>query len=229
MKIDPEKELFSSFIEVCERRNLFTHTGGFVTAQYLLKCSDAGCDISGMNIGDKLEAGSKYFKKSVEIIIELSVQLVQVVWQKIEKEGGKEASKSLINITYNLIKDGKYDLSIRIIDFILKNKLSSMDDSTRKRHVINCSNAMKLAGREDYLGRIDAEDWSASTHDFQLCVAAIRDDIPTVIGLLDKATKADSISKQEIRDWPVFKSLRRNEQFIEAFEKLFEEPIFLEE
>ncbi|MEQ8296952.1 MAG: hypothetical protein RIB55_10755 [Nitratireductor sp.] len=226
MKISPREKLYADFVEICERRNLFVHTGGYVTEQYLEKCRDAGYDVGGTKVGIRLEAKSSYFKNSVETIIEIAVQLVHVVWQKVDRNG-KEASKALINITFNLIRDEKYDLSIRILEFVLNNKSSNMDDATRKMHVINCANAKKLAEKEGYLDLLDSEDWSAVPEDFKICVAAVRDDVDTVVDLMNIVTNAGSIDKEDFRTWPVFKPLEKNKGFSDEFERIFKEPFVM--
>lgn len=142
IKIEPRQDLLSSFIEVCERRNLFAHSGGLVSHTYLKKCSRY-IDTSDIESGDRLKADPKYLINSIETLIEMAFQLLFVVWHKLEPDSGKESSKSLINITYSLIQDEKFDISIRLIEFLLNNKSVKMDENTRKTHIINCANAKK--------------------------------------------------------------------------------------
>jgi hypothetical protein len=45
--------VWPKFIELCERRNLFTHTNGIVSGQYIKNCCDNKCNVSNIKIGKK--------------------------------------------------------------------------------------------------------------------------------------------------------------------------------
>lgn len=221
IRIEPDKRLFSKFIEICERRNLFAHTGGTVSAHYLEKCEKAGYKCENTKIGDKLFVKQKYFKDSIETIIEFSAQLLHVIWSKVENEKPEEPAKSLINITYNLIHEKKYTIAIRIIEFILNNEKTKMDDGTRKTHIINLCNAMRLNKQEDYLKVLDTEDWSVLTLPFQLALPALRLETDEFILLLAKVKNSDEITKDEIIEWPVFSAMRKDDNVRKAFKEHF--------
>jgi len=40
------------FIEICERRNLLTHTGGIVSTKYMLTCKEFKVDVSAIILND---------------------------------------------------------------------------------------------------------------------------------------------------------------------------------
>lgn len=224
IKIEPRKELLSSFVELCERRNLFAHSGGIVSHTYLKKCG-RHFDTSNINIGSVLKVDTKYLINSIETLIEMAFQLLFVVWHKLEPDSGNESSKALINITYSLIQDEKYGISIRLIEFLLSNKSVKMDENTRKTHIINCANAKKLLKREDYKEMIENEDWSASSIEFIICKSAVLDDVDGVIENMEEAVKTNKIGKSEFREWPVFKCIRDNERFAEKYKSVFGEPL----
>jgi hypothetical protein len=56
--------IWPQFIELCERRNLFTHTGGVVSQQYLLICGNYSCNVEGVNLGSKLRVQPKYLRNT---------------------------------------------------------------------------------------------------------------------------------------------------------------------
>ncbi len=60
-RIDMADPIWKEFVEICERRNLFTHTGGRVTRQYIENCKKADVDLSGIAIGSALACRSKIF------------------------------------------------------------------------------------------------------------------------------------------------------------------------
>ncbi len=228
MKIEPRKELFNNFIELCERRNLFAHTGGRISKSYADKAKKLGYRKEEIKIGEIIETDQKYFKNAVDTLIEMAFQLLAVIWNKIDATSGEEISKSLINITYNLILEEKYQLAIRLIEFVLDNKSIGMDQSTRSYHVINCANAVKLAGRNDYKKLLDTIDWSASTENFLICRSAILDEVDTVIELMPIVFKTEKMSANDFREWPIFKAMSKEKLFLDKFKELTGEPYLLE-
>ncbi|MHA6730169.1 hypothetical protein [Devosia sp. A369] len=60
-------DIWPDFVELCERRNLLTHTGGYVSQQYLNNCAAHSHKCSA-KLGDKLETDAAYFKRAVQII-----------------------------------------------------------------------------------------------------------------------------------------------------------------
>jgi len=53
-------ERFSMFVELTERRNLYVHTDGVVSTQYLKNCSRNNVDIKKTHVGDTLEVDREY-------------------------------------------------------------------------------------------------------------------------------------------------------------------------
>jgi hypothetical protein len=78
MKLRADLSVWSKFIELCERRNLLTHTGGIVSSQYIANCKEHNCDLSGIEPGAKLEVDSSYFSEAVSIVYEIGVKLCYV-------------------------------------------------------------------------------------------------------------------------------------------------------
>src|SRR5690606_26781443 len=48
------------FVELTERRNLFVHTHGVVSSQYLSVCSQHKCAVDGLAVGARLDASKDY-------------------------------------------------------------------------------------------------------------------------------------------------------------------------
>jgi hypothetical protein len=227
MKIEPSSDLKARFVELCERRNLFAHTGGRVSQQYLEACRKVKYDLKGTKLGDELKATRKYFSTAVETIIEISTQIVHVIWQKTDDNGSTGAARVLVNITFNLIRDRRYELAIKLIEFILDNKSThpKLELETKRIHLINHANALKLAGKPDYLKRLDNEDWSSTTLKEELCILAVRGEEEKFMKLLPKAIAAEEIDAQDFRTWPVFEPLRQSEKSALAIQDIFKEPI----
>lgn len=69
-----------NFIEITQRRNLFVHTNGIVSNQYLTTCNKYKVDnIENINKGDKLNVDRAYFERTYEIFYEIGIKLSQMV------------------------------------------------------------------------------------------------------------------------------------------------------
>jgi hypothetical protein len=75
MKDNP---ILPKFVEVCERRNLLTHTGGKVSPQYLQVCKKHGVDMGLLKIGDLLRPNSAYIRSASLLVFEFWLKLIQV-------------------------------------------------------------------------------------------------------------------------------------------------------
>ncbi len=109
--------VWPDFIELCERRNLFTHAGGKVSDKYLKICKDNGHDIKEAVLGDALVIDPKYYKKSVEIILELGNKLVHFVWINLFPKDVEPAYVRLDQIAYRLIENERHKLASTILQF----------------------------------------------------------------------------------------------------------------
>ena len=227
IKIDFGEGCVKKFLEFCERRNLFTHNDGVVNRRYLRNCDNYGLDISEVDLGQKLQVTQEYFDASVKATYELVTRIAQSIWRKMERTETERADTSLNNVAYRLIERSEYKLARKILRYAA-NEITHSDEFHRCMLIINHANAAKLDGDEAGASEIlSTVDWSATGLNFQICVAAIRDDYGTVLRLLEPALKAEAISKANLREWPVFKSIRTNEGFRSAFSKMFDEELMV--
>lgn len=213
--------VWPSFIEICERRNLLTHTGGLVSDQYIKICRENKCNIAGVRAGDKLAVDTDYFSEAVRVVSEISLKLAYVLWRKFDEKNKQVADATFNEQCMNLIADRSYKLAEALLLF--SHKVHGLTDSVRRMMVVNLANAMRLQGRVDDARKVlDAEDWSAANDDFQMCVAAVREDTEKIFELMESLGKR--FDADNYRTWPVFHRIRRDPRFIEKFEAIFGEP-----
>lgn len=214
--------IWPEFIEICERRNLLTHTGGVVSSQYLDVCREQGGRCDGISIGSKLQIDAKYYRRAVAVFLEFGSKLVQVVWRKIRPEQIEDACNTLNEQSYKLITKRQYKAAARMLKFALFEIPKQGSDAVRKTMVVNYANAEKLDGNTNEAIRIlNGEDWSASTEKYKICVAAIKDDVDEVVSMMKRVVDAGELSIACFRSWPVFEKLRSDAKFVEVFEKTF--------
>jgi len=214
------------FIELCERRNLFTHTGGIVTDQYMKNCKTNGCEISDIVAGQKLDVGPKYFSSAISIVTEIGLKLVHVLWRKFAKSEREEADEDLSGLAFDLIRDREYALAENILRFATKTIKKHSSEEIRLRMVVNLANAVRLQKREDEAKKIlDAEDWTAASDTFRVCVAAVGGSKSDMLEIMKRIGPNGRPSASEYRKWPVFRGMRTDPEFRQTFESIFSEPL----
>lgn len=216
------------FLEVCERRNLFTHTGGRVSSTYLRNCRKFGAGVSSLKVGDVLPSRPAYFRKAVDLAFELGFIALQKSWLKFFPDEIDVAEETANRIAYDLIVLRRYSLAAKILAFALK-KPKFASDQVRRMMVVNRANAVKLAGDQAAACTLlDAEDWSASDRMFKINVAAVKDDVDECVSQMKLLGANDPMLDQAAyRSWPAFETVRKAPQFAEAFMEVFGEPLHM--
>ena len=157
----------------------------------------------------------KYYKKSVEIILELGNKLVHFVWINLFPKDVEPAYVRLDEIAYRLIENERQKLASTILQFGLneikknqKKRPRHGSDSIKRQMVINNANAEKLSGNIEEAKKIlSTEDWTATSQKYNICVAAINDDVDYIIDHMSSAVKSKSLYIDNFREWAVFQWL----------------------
>jgi hypothetical protein len=222
--------VWPKFVELCERRNLFTHTGGVVSQQYLQICRNHKCDIEDISVGTKLTVHPLYLRSSIRIIYEIGVKLLYVMWRKFDHLNRNKADSHFNEVCFNLIVRKEYALAEAILSFASDVTRKTGTDYNHKLITVNLANALRLQEKhEEATAVLDREDWSASEDKFKLCVAAIRKDFDEVIVLIRRIGKDGAISANEYRRWPVFIGIREEERVRLALSDVFGEDIIADD
>lgn len=106
VKLTEDLPNYEHFIEITERRNLFVHTNGKVSRQYLSIVPPKNDNNKEIKLGETQEASPEYVIHCYNVLFEIGVKLGQVIWRKIdEKNSLEEADDLLIDIIYDLLKN----------------------------------------------------------------------------------------------------------------------------
>jgi hypothetical protein len=169
--------IWPTFVELTERRNLLVHCNGVVSNQYLQICRENKVGLEkDLKVGDSLEISPEYFFNAFRCIFEIGVKLGHVLWRKVRFDQIEEADVSLIEITYNLLEEGKYKLASILLDFACLTLKKHASDQTMRIMVINRAQAYRWReNQEECLSIISKEDWSASSNSFKLAVEVLQD------------------------------------------------------
>jgi hypothetical protein len=211
-----------TFIELTERRNLFVHTDGVVSSQYLKICKEHGLALnSGLKVGDQIDVSDEYFDTAYECAFEIGVKLAHVLWRKIAQKELETADNNLAAITYELIAEEKYKLAINILDFATCVLKKYANEHMRRVFIVNRAQAYKWSGNPRKANEIlHTEDWTATSDIFRLCNAALQDDFSKASELMRKVGPGKD-HKVNYKDWPIFKEFRKSTEFSLTYEEIF--------
>jgi len=92
-----ELKIWPVFIEVTERRNLFVHTGGVISRQYIEVCRKHGVALEPDACqGKTLNVTPEYFESGLGCLFEIGVKLAQVLWRKVNPSEIEKADSNLM-------------------------------------------------------------------------------------------------------------------------------------
>lgn len=223
MPLTKDLPIFTTFIELTERRNLFVHCDGIVSNQYISVCKENKCDISTIKVGDKLSIDIDYFKKAYYCLYELSVKLAHTIWRKICKEDIEDADRHLNNICYNLLVNKQLDLADILLSFAYNQKKHS-NDMYKSLFIINAALSKYLQDKKDNaIDILRQKDWSACSNDFQLANYVLNEDYKACYKLMKKIGTSGDVEKENYRQWPLFEKIRELEDFKKCYFEIFNE------
>lgn len=223
-------ESWPCFIEITERRNLFVHTGGMISSQYLLVCAAQKCEIDeGAVEGSFLSVPQAYFERANDCVFEIGVKLGHVLWRKLFPDEREQADGNLLETTFELLVSHKYKLALKISDFACLELKIHSSERLKLMLIVNRSLAYKWSGDEKSARHsMKGVDWSAKSDEFKLANALILDDWSSA-SLFMGRLGGKTVSKTDYRKWPLFKEWRKREEFkqvyYEIFNEKFDEPV----
>jgi hypothetical protein len=229
LTLTKDLKIWPIFIELTERRNLFVHTDGVVSAQYLSTCAKHKCTLAaGLEEGTALFVSAEYFRQSHQCIFEIGTKLGHVLWRKLFPEQRQMADSNLIGLTYDLIDRRRYSLAICFLDFAFEGIKKFSDEASKLYLLINRAQAYKWSNDEKRCKQILAEvDWSAKSDNFKLAHAVLSDSFLDAQQIMKRIGKGGSITSEAYRDWPLFKTFRESNEFLEMYSEIFGEDFKL--
>lgn len=223
--------IWSTFIELTERRNLFVHCNGVVSTQYLKACKTHGVVFENqVKVGDRLDADQEYFEKAFTCIFEIGVKLGHVLWRKMRPEEIEKADNQLNIICFDLLVDENYTLAQTMLLFATQILKKYHSDVTRRIFIVNLAIALKNLGDEKGCAEIlKKDDWSACSSEFNLAVAVLEDRYEDAAKIMLEIGFKGKVGKEQYTTWPLFKQFRSSEEFLRAYKKVFRKEFTIEE
>jgi hypothetical protein len=214
-----------NFIEVTERRNLFVHSGGKVSSQYISTCKKSNIFLHKRVKEDvRLGVSKKYFEKAYRCLFEIGVVLAQSLLRRIFKKKAEleHFDISLIDVSFNLLKNEEWGLADNILSFAINipKKIIADDDSYRVFIINKCIALKHLKDKKSMNALLDSVNWKKSGPVFLLAVEVLKgnyDEAEAIMGKMDGKNPRES----DFKDWPLFKEFRETDNFKKAFRKIY--------
>jgi len=219
-----------NFVEITQRRNLFVHSNGVVSSQYLGVCKSEGVTLGELKKGVQLEVDKSYFVEAFNVFYEVAVKLSQmalrILLYKKDKSCLGDIDKCIITNIYDLIADERYDVAIELSNFALDDKFRH-NDKDRIYLILNRAQAYKWKGEDAKCQSLLAEaDTSAWSGELKCPKYALEGKLDKVCEIMQSTGKNGEILKAEqYRNWPIFKEVRGEEKFRETFKAVFGEEL----
>ncbi|WNN36115.1 hypothetical protein RIN65_08375 [Pantoea agglomerans] len=216
--------ILPDFIEITERRNLFVHCKGVVSAQYIKICKDNGVELKEVEVGKKLFAQNDYIFKAIHVFSEIAIKLTHVLWNKVFKEDSEKIGESMQDISYELLVREKYKLVNDITPLFLSKPFQSIDDIIKRGLLINnCIAFKELGDNGKAMSLLNSQDWSATTPILKMAQNIIKDEDDLVFHYMNQAMKMEELKKEYIDEWPLFNHIKKKAEFKKLYVELFGE------
>ncbi|OCK41825.1 hypothetical protein BA195_13620 [Tenacibaculum soleae] len=221
--------IWPTFMEITERRNLFVHTHGVVTSQYLAVCKKHNVNLAKkIKVGSQLSVSPKYFEESFQCLYEITVKLTQVIWRKLISNDLEDADASLNDICLDLIQREEYKLADILLEFATEILPNHFNEMTENIFIINKALSKYLAGKKEEAKKILSKtDWSAKSNNFKLAVAVLEDDYEDIYPLMEIVGNSNEIPRHAFQTWPLFKFLRKKKEFKDKYKEIYDEDFVL--
>jgi hypothetical protein len=218
IKLRKDLEIWPTFIELMERRNLFVHCDGIVSSQYITVCNEHNVPLSdAQKLGTRLTVDPSYLKEASSTLREIAIKLSHVLWRKIFPEERLDADQSLLQLTYELIQQERLSLAIKILEFSIALP-KHFDDNFKRMFVINLAQAYKYSeNNKKCIELIASHDWSSVAYKFKLAVSVLSEKYTEAADYMVNAALTNELTEQNYLEWPLFKEFRKTSEFADAF------------
>jgi hypothetical protein len=217
-------DIWPEFIEMTERRNLFAHTDGRISRQYLLITKRNGyCPETELKLGDQLYIDESYIDRACDVLLELGIKLTHVAWRKIDSKASKRADMVLIDNTFNLNRESRFGVTSKVLAFALDSPIGAkMEERDRLICLVNLAVAKRELGEGAEVKKIlDAVDWSAKSEEFRFANVVLKSDWKACAVIMKSMGSNSYLGKEEYRTWPLFNEFRLTEEFQKTFSEVF--------
>ena len=206
-------------LETAERRNLFAHTGGRVSQQFLDKCGKFKFQLSEeTKIGKLIAIDDDYFNRSFERFFEAGLRISQAVYRRLFPEELDAADKALNHLAIKFLNSGDWYIADVICDYYA-NIPEALRTSNLQYYyfaLINRAIAQKGLARNFEKG-LQGVHWDSFHPKYKLAVSVLRDNFEEAGKLMRNQAVIEEVTEHGFRTWPLFRDFRESAEFKSAY------------
>lgn len=219
---------WGQFVELSQRRNLFTHNDGMVNDQYLSVCGrECHSFQERPKIGQTLKVDGEYIGHALLIMSKVGFMLCHTLWSKVFPREHVDLHTSLNDNLYTCLEQKKWKTAAELGDFALSEPMrKNVSEINYRLRVVNVAIALKFSMQEDAAKKLlHSLDWSASYRDFKLALCVLEDKFDEAIDIMESIGKTGELLRQHSYfSWPLFHKFRERPEFYSTYEKIYGEP-----
>ena len=157
----------------------------------------------------------KYFEKSYRTIVDIGIRLSQVIWRKLRPNENDEADGNVIDVVFDFLVRGEYELAAIVSEFATHKVIKHKTLENKLVCVINKAQAYKWMGNNEKCKSIlKGIDSSAYSDKFKLAFYVLDDNFEKAYEIIKKiGNNIEEMTKDAIAEWPLFKEIRKEDDF----------------
>lgn len=207
-------------VEISQRRNIFVHNNGTINHIYMSKVSDKLSKKYKAKEGENISISSDYLNRTINIMYFSGIVINYICWRKWKKEDSNLANELLMTYLYEALVEKNHNLVIMLSDFAINIPIES--EQNRRMVIINHSIALKELGlSEEMHNLLNQYDWSSCSLVFHLALYLLKDDSENFYNILPRCIASKEVTIENMTSWPLFRSMRKNTEFINIISGLF--------
>lgn len=211
LKLKYVTEELPELTEIIARRNVIVHNDSIVNNIYLNIVDEEYR--SGIKKGDILNVDKQYILNAIELIESIVLSIIIEMWICDGVKDEKEMDKILAIIFDEYLIFEKWENARILYEVCLENsKLKFSDELLCK---INKWQCYKWLGKFNEIKKeVEGLDISACQPRYKLGVLALLDKYDEFFSYFDEQS---DLSVNELKDWPLFREVRKNEIYIQRY------------
>lgn len=213
----------SYFNEIMARRNLIVHNDGIVNTYYLNRVGKN--NIYNVKLGDVLSVDSKYILEAFDVFEQIAVNTLVEIYLK------ENLDEDKIDNVFNLVTnkylfEEKYTIALKLYELLLDCKF--VKGELKLFCELNYWQCHKWLGiTNDKIEKLNKFDYSVYKTKIHLGALALQEKYDD---FFEAFNVQDEIRLVDLKNWPIFKEVRKDERFLELIKpKEIEEPEFIVE
>lgn len=211
LKLNNYNKNKAKFNEIMARRNLLVHNEGIVNKYYLNRVGKD--NIYSAKLGEKLNVDNIYIKEALETFEEVGIGVLVELYLK-EPISDKDISFLFEMTTTGYLFKDKYEIALVIYELLLDSK--KIKGELKKYCELNYWQCHKWLGiTNDKVKELEKEDYSIYDVSLKLGGFALQEKYDE---FYETFNNQDCITLEELKDWPIFKLMRKDDRFNKMIE-----------